>query len=274
MHILIKNRKAQVILFLLLILTVWWFLVSPFDPEGASDHSRYVWGAFYQMVALIGGLFGLISARSWGGFKSVMGRSIIAFSVGLLLQSFGQSVYSFYNLYLKVEAPYPSLGDIGFFGSIPAYIYGVLLLARASGVKVSLRTFSNQIQAVLLPLVLLGLSYLVFLRNYEIDWSLPLQVFLDFGYPFGQAIYVSLAILTFLLSRKVLGGMMKIPILFVLVALVLQYLSDYNFLYQFSKETWHVAGYGDYLYLLSYFLMSISLIQLGLVHQIVRNGSK
>jgi hypothetical protein len=191
-----------------------------------------------------------------------MGRAILSFAVGLLLQNVGQSVFSWYNLVAQVALPYPSLADVGYFGSIPFYIYGVLMLARASGVHITLKAFSAKLQAITIPLIMLTLSYFFFLYGYEPDWSDPLRVFLDFGYPLGQAVYVSLAILTYLLSTKTLGGVMKNKVLLVLAALVIQYAADYNFLYQAAYGTWTVSGYGDVLYLLAYFLMAIGLIQL------------
>ena len=88
------------------------------------------------------------------------------------------------------------------------------------------------------------------------------SVFLDFGYPIGQAVYVSIAILAFILSKDVLGGIMRGPIIFVIYALVIQYLADSNFLFQVINSTWINGGYGDFLYTLAYFLMAISLIKI------------
>ena len=87
-------------------------------------------------------------------------------------------------------------------------------------------------------------------------------MFLDFGYPLGQALYVSLALLTYLLSTKTLGGIMKNKVLLILFALAVQYAADYNFLSQAYAETWRNGGYGDAIYLLAYFLMALGLIQL------------
>ncbi len=109
--------------------------------------------------------------------------------------------------------------------------------------------------------MLLAYSYWVFLKGYEFDWSAPLKIFLEFGYPLGQAIYVSLAILTLFLTRGVLGGVMKNRVLFVLFALLMQYLADYTFLYQASQETWAAGGINDYMYLASYFIMALALLQ-------------
>lgn len=264
---IIRDTRAKISILFFVIVTVWWMLLPANSDLQEIMSKRFLWGSFYQIIALWGGLVGILIAQSWGGVKSVLGRSALAFSIGLLLQVFGQSVYSYYNLIAKIEAPYPSIGDVGFFGSIPLYIWGVLSLGRAAGVRVSLRSFSNQIWAVIIPLILLSGSYIIFLQGHTYDWSVPLTTFLDFAYPLGQAFYVSLALLIFFLSRKVLGGIMRGPTIFFLFALVVQYLADFNFLYQASRGTWYVAGYGDYLYAISYLVMSLALFYLGISYK-------
>lgn len=260
---LLSSRTAQFTILTFLIFTIWWLFLSPLNPESPYPESRTIWSVTYQLIALWGGINGLFISTKWGGVKSVIGRSIVAFSIGLLLQSFGQTVYSYYLLRLHIDAPYPSLGDVGYFGTIPFYIYGVLLLAKASGIRISIKSFGKKLQAVLIPLVILFISYYVFLRGYEFDWSAPIRVFLDFGYPLGGAIYISLTLLTLLLSRKVLGGIMKTPILFILAALVFEYAGDFTFPYSVSQETYFAGSYVDYLYVVAYSMMALSLIRLG-----------
>lgn len=262
-RLLTQDSAAKIVILIFAILTVWWGALQYLGYEQTSEFRNLIWAALYQAVALYGGVWGLvIGFKSWGGTKSVIGRAVLAFSIGLLLQSFGQTIFSFYNLVLEVDIPYPSIADIGFFGSIPLYIYGTVLLARASGVAVSMRSYASKTQAMLIPLVMLALSYYFFLRGYEIDWTAPLRMFLDFGYPLGQAIYVSIAILTYLLSKRVLGGVMKGKVIWILLALVVQYIADYNFLFQTIHETWLNGGYGDFIYMLSYLFMALGLLQL------------
>ncbi len=251
--------KVAVCIFVLL--SLWWLIVA-FLLENKSVNSNLYWAASYQLMAVFGGVFGLIISRSWGGFKSTVGKTIIFFSTGLLLQVFGQSVFSFYNLVLGVEIPYPSLADIGFFLSVPFYIYAAYLLGKASGVLISLKSIYNKIQSILIPAGVLVISYFIFLKGYEFDWSTPLKIFLDFGYPFGQAIYIAFALLVYMLSRDYLGGIMRSKVLMILLALIVQYIAEYNFLYQASNQTWVNGGYGDYIYLISYFLMTIALINM------------
>lgn len=257
----IKNEwqaKAAIILFL--ILSLWWFL----DPVILGKGHERILGDFasiYFILPLWGGIWGISVSRKWGGLKSVMGKAMIMFSLGLFAQVFGELVYAYLTFYEKISIPYPSIGDVGYFGSIPLYIYGVWLLARASGIRIQLKSFTNKIQAVVIPIVMLFIGYYLFLQGYEFNWNNSLTIFFDFGYPLGQAFYISLAILTYTLSRNTLGGIMRPKILFILFALFIQFLSDYNFLYQVSRESWVTGGYGNMLYLTAYLLMTLGLIQ-------------
>ena len=186
-----------------------------------------------------------------------------------MLQALGQSVFSFYNLFLHVDIPYPSFADIGFFLSIPAYIYGVILLGAASGVSY-FKSFRHKIFVILIPVTMAFFSYHFFLRGYVFDWSAPLKIFLDFGYPFGQALYISLAVVVYIFSLKFLGGVLRRSILLILTALVIQYVADYNFLYQAINQSWVNGAYGDYIYAVSYFSMAFGLISLGSMFEKIR----
>lgn len=262
----IKNEfAAKVAVGLFLILTVWWIILY---LSGVQEQiENYLFGATYGLMAAWGGFWGITIAKHWGGTKSVLGKAILALSFGLLAAEFGQIVFSYYNIFSGVEVPYPSLADVGFFANIPLYTIGIILLAKASGIQFTLQKLSSKLQAVLLPVAMLAFSYFFFLQGYEVDWTDPVRVFLDFGYPLGQALYVSIAVLVYVLSKNILGGVMKVKVLFLLFAFVAQYLADYNFLFQNSRGTWLNAGYGDYLYLLAYFIMTLGLLQLKTIYK-------
>lgn len=269
-----KEGRAQFVVILFLLLTAFWVTLQTgvFDGKILFNHSYHkLFGALYGFVALLGALWGLNIAKQWGGTKSVMGKSIVMFSLALFAQEFGQLSLSYLDYAYNIAGAYPSIGDLGYFGSIPLYALGVYYLAKASGVNISLQLFTKKLQAILIPAGMLFVGYFLFLRGYEFDWSSPIKVFLDLGYPLGDAMYVSLAILTYLLSRGVLGGIMKSKILFLLFALGAQFVTDYTFLYQSSRGTWTVGGINDYMYLTTYFLMTLALLQLKTVHDQLRS---
>lgn len=266
-----KTKTSLLVLTVFTFFTLWWVYIAFFLKTTDSPHNLAFTDS-YGVIALIGGIVGLFISRKWGGYRSLMGRSILFFALGLLLQEFGQLSYSTYYYVFHVEVPYPSIGDIGYFGSIPIYIIALLNLAKASGVSLSLKRLSSKIVFVLVPLIILSISYYVFLRGYTFEWSSPLAVVLDFGYPLGQAIYISIAILIYILSRGILGGIMRNKVLFILVALVVQYVADFMFLYKANRDTWYAAGPNDYTYLIAYLLMTLALINLGRVVDRLRNG--
>lgn len=256
-----KNKAFKLVTIFFIGLTIWW--VTIFARGLTEGNENNLFTVVYPILSLLGGIAGWVFAKKWGGFKSTLGSSIGMFALGLLAQFVGQVMYSYY-IYIKgIEIPYPSVGDISFFSSIIFYLIGVILLSKVSGLKMSVKSMRGKLQAFLIPLGILLISYLVFLKGYAPDWSNKMVIFLDFGYPIGQAVYVSIAILALLISKDILGGMMRKPIMLLVAALILQYIADFNFSYQVSRDAWYVGGFNDYLYCAAYFFMTISLFSIG-----------
>jgi hypothetical protein len=268
-----KNKLAYILpAVIFLVFSIIWLHLRQLDLE-STRNARQLWGATYQIIALYGAITGFFISKKWGGYRSMLGRSIMFFSIGLLLQCIGQTYSSYYVYHYAVESPpYPAIGDIGFMGSVFAYIYGAYLMSKVSGAGVRLKKSSNKIIAFLLVFLILSISYFFFLKDYSFDWSQKLKVLLDFMYPVGQAMYVSVAFLALFMSWNVLGGIMKRPILCLIFALLFQYFSDFFFLYQAGQGNWYVGNINDYVYCVSYFLMAISLIQLGNAFKVIQNS--
>jgi hypothetical protein len=264
---LIKRDAAIIIsVIFFLLFTIWWITLRSMNFPNDSNENQ-LFAAVYGIIALWGGIWGITISHKWGGFRSVLGKSILLFSIGLFFQEIGQLSYSYYIYFLRIPLPYPSIGDLFFYSTIPLYIAATLLLAQASGAHISLKQLSSKLQAVIVPVAVLILSYVIFLEEYKFDWTNPLKVFIDFAAPFGQAIYISLALLTFILTRNILGGIMKNRVMLILFALLAQFTADWTFLYQASRGTWYAGGLNDYMYLVAYFLMTIALLQLNTVYK-------
>ena len=231
-------------------------------------------GYTYGLMALVGAIIGFITARQWGGFRTVLGKALMFFALGLFAQEAGQLIFTYYNYVSKIQIPYPSWGDVAYFGSTLSYICGGVFLAKAAGVKFSLKTNRYKIIAILVPAILLAISYWVFLHNHQYDWHKPLTVFLDLGYPIGDATYISLAITAYLLSRKLLGGIMRAGIIVVMLALFLQYISDFTFLYQSNRGTYLGGQFDDLFYFISYFVMTAAMIKFYMTYSELRSRAK
>ena len=223
----------------------------------------------YGILAAIGGIGGLVASKKWGGRTSMFGKAILLLSIGLLFQFLGQVSYAIYHYVYHVENPYPSFGEIFYFGSIPIYIVGIFLFAKSIGSFYMIKKASSMLLLIAVPLIALAFSYKLFLSDYIFSGVTPVTAFLDVGYPIGQSLYVSGAVLALLLSLKVLGGALRNVVLFLLLALIFQYFADTFFLYQTYSETWTEAGSSDMLFATAYTLMGIALLQIGLKSDIL-----
>ena len=266
-----KNNYLVFVTVLFGFFVLFWAIIHIFKLE----HLYEIFSDTYGGMALLSGIYGLKLSKSWGYTKSLVGKSILLFSLGLVAQGFGQVTYSIYYLVLGIDVPYPSIGDLGYFGSIPLYIFGVWFLGKAAGMAHSLKSCKGIIVSVLVPLVILVASYAFFLSGYDFMEVPPLVVFFDFGYPLGQAIYLALAITVYLLSKSMLGGIMKDRVLILLAALLAQYAADFTFLFQASRDVWEAGGINDFMYLVSYLLMFIALVHVdSALGQMLKIGKK
>ncbi len=257
-----NNKILRFVTIFFLLLTVWWIAMYVRGLTEGKENELFI--LIYPVLPLVGGIYGFIFAKKWGGFKSTFGSSITWFAIGFFFQFLGQYLYVYYQLIVGVEVPYPSIGDVFYFGSVLFYIFGAYKLALVAGIKLTFKSIKGKL-ALLIPFIVLFLSYYILLQGYEADWSNKLIVFLDFGYPIGQAIYLSIALLALLISKDILGGLMRKPIMLLIAALVGQFIADFVFSYQVSREvsTFYAAGTNDYMFALAYFLMTFALFSIG-----------
>lgn len=252
---------GKLLLIVFLLLTGWWVFLM-FSNFGDFSINNQLFAAVYCVFALSGSIFGFWMSKKWGGIKSIMGKSLILFSFGLLGQLFGQIMYSYYIYFLKIEVPYPSLGDFGYFSTPIFYSFALIYLAKACGVTYNLKKIKYQIMSLIAPAFLLLVGYNIFLRGYEFDWNQPIKIFLDFWYPLGGAFYIGLAVSILLLSKGILGGIMKPKVMLLIFALFTQFAADFYFLYVTYYGKYYPGGANDYAEMIAYFFMNIALIEL------------
>ncbi len=243
-----------------IIFTLYW--ISYQFTLSTNNFARHMFGSTYFVIALWGSIWGVKIANKWGGVKSIMGKAILFFSLGLFAQAFGQVTYSYYDNVLHMQIPYPTLGDIGYFGTIPLFIFAVILLGKAAGIKWERNLFVKHSISLAALFLFLSLGYYLLLQQYIFDWSNPLKIFLDFAYPLGDGIYTYLALLIYIELKKSKNNIMKSKVMLFFIALLIFFLSDYVFIYQANSGTWHVGQINDLMYLAAYVLMTFAILRL------------
>lgn len=242
-----------------ILLTIYWVITLSLTKFVNKDSFTFDFSDVYGMVAAWGGIWALLVAKQWKKSLNIS-RALLFFGVGLLLQEFGQIAYSVYSEVWGIVIPYPSIGDIGYFGSMLSYLIAVIFLAKASGVTLRLKSLRAAALAFFIPVIFLSASFFLFLQGAELDINNPLKLFLDLGYPIFDAVYVSIAILTYLLTRDS-GGKLRSQVFMILLALIWQFACDFVFIYQASQGTWAQNGFNDYMYFVSYVLMTLAILR-------------
>lgn len=218
---------------------------------------------FYGLIPLIGGLYGLLVARHWGGRHSAVGRAVVFLSLGLITWATGIAIWLFYNFILHVEIPYPSWADAAFIISWPLWSIGVIFLSMATGAKFGLRKVGGKIMLFMIPLVVIILSYyflVVVARGGEFELSTQfLQIFFDLAYPIGDIVILTLATLIYGLSFKYFGGKYRYAINLILAAFVLNYLADFTFSYTTTTETYYNGSLADILFATTMTVFSVGI---------------
>src|SRR3989344_1417831 len=261
MNTLFKQRAVQILTFGYLLgvsCYVWIYTTGLVDTL-----YNYLWGlVFLGVLPVLGGISGILISRNWGFLSSALGRAILFFSAGVAVWGVGGVIYSYYNIALAIEVPYPSIADLFFVLSIPFLIVGLINLGKGIGRGYKLRALRCKAIFAIIPLFIIATSYHYFtsvggdgFASFT-DASI-LEIVLDFLYSIQDALLITTIALIYGLSYRVFGGRFKQPINLLFVAFLFYYLTDFAYSYTVKQETYYVANWVDLLYLNTMFLISI-----------------
>lgn len=245
-------------------LVVWW--VTIFVRGIFETTENYLYSLIYGLIPLFWGLFGLKNSFYWGGFKSLLGRSIAFLSLGTLAWAIGNLIWGYYNLVVRDAVPYPGLSDFGFGLSYPLWAIGIFFLAKVTGAVFSLREAKGKVILFVLPVIVIVTSYYFLFtvaRGGVIDTEGGLlKLFLDVAYPVWDVINLTLALLLYGLSINYLGGRFKWPVITLLLGIGSMYIADFFFSYNTTLETFFVGSWVDLVYTISMFLIVLGVTSL------------
>lgn len=252
--------------FYFMVVLLWVFLQTSGRTGENVDNLNYWYSFLFGLIPLVGGLTGMLKSRIWGGLKSVLGKAIFFFSLGLFLWGFGEAIWSYYNFFMAEPAPYPSIADIGFAPSIFFWILGTWYLARASG---AMHAFKNsraaQMLSVVISVALAGLAYHMLVNVARAGVLVPegetaIKTVLDIAYPLGDFLALIFASVVFTLSHKYLGGIYRPAIASMLIGLAIMYFGDFSFSYATTDGTFYNGNFGDLLLASGNFFMTFGIL--------------
>jgi hypothetical protein len=216
------------------------------------------------LFPLMGGCFGLRSAKTWGGTNSVVGRGVTFISLGLLTWGLGTVFWCYYSYFAYLEVPYPSLADVAYIWSWPLWAVGIWNLGRVMGVQYSLRKTAYKLLLIAIPIFVSIVSYIalyVIARGGTMDFTGGLiKLFFDLFYPIASTVITTLVLLAFLLSGEYLGGKFKNVFLLLLLGFFCNYIADFMLAYTSTTGTFYNGHIADLFFTTSMFLISQSVI--------------
>jgi len=226
---------------------------------------NYLYSFLFGLIPLFGGLIAMFRSKVWGGLRSAIGKAVFFIGLGIFLWGCGELIWSYYNFFMNVPAPYPSLADIGFAPSIFFYGLGTAFLAKAIGAKFGLRNKLAKVFVILAPIIILAFSYYILVTVARGGVLVPegetmLKTILDIAYPLGSFVALTIAIILSGLSFKYLGGRYKFDIYAILLGLGVMFIGDTVFSYTTTVGTYYNANFGDLLLTTGLFLLSFGVL--------------
>jgi hypothetical protein len=254
-------QKISVI-FLAFLLVLWIALMSTGTTEGFYN---YLYSFLFGLTPLIGGVIALFSANKWGGLRTAIGKAVFFIGLGIFFWGCGEMIWSYYNFFLGIPAPYPSLADVGFAPSIFFYGLGAFYLSKVTGAKFGLRNKIAKLFVVIAQVIIVALSYYVLVviaRNGVIvpEGESLLKIILDIAYPLGDFLALTIAVIISGLSFKYLGGRYTFDIAAILLGLGVMFVGDSFFSYTTTVGTYYNANWGDLFLMLGTFLLTYGVL--------------
>ena len=97
---------------------------------------NYIFNLAYSVIFFLGMYAGFLRSRNFVD-KPNLQKSMIFFGIGMFFYGVGLVIWTFYNLILKVEIPYPSYADISFLLYYPGVFVGIYFLIKSLGEQIN-----------------------------------------------------------------------------------------------------------------------------------------
>jgi hypothetical protein len=257
------NTPQKVFTGIFILIVIFW--VALFATHTTEGVYNYTYSFVFGLIPLLGGFYSMYRSHIWGGMKSAVGRAVSFIGLGVFCWGMGETIWSYYNFFLNIAAPYPSLADLFFAPSIFFYGLGMVFLSQATGAKYALRNGLAKIFAIGAPLVIAAISYYLLVVVARGGVLIPegettLKAILDVVYPFGDFLGLTLGIVISGLSFKYLGGKYRLDTYAILAGLGVMFVADTVFSYTTTVGSYYNADFGDLLLTVGTFLLTYGVL--------------
>lgn len=259
-----RDRWSKVLLLVLILTMITAIMVNLFHLRATT--LNHLVSLFLTFIPSIGFIIGCIRSRQWGGFKTVIGRSLIFLSLGLFFWALGSWIWSYYNFFLGNEMPYPSWADVGY---VPFYLWagiGLVMLANFTSLQTELNGAKSKVYFFCIPILMAIVTYyFIFVQLHGGSiWQTnePAKVFVDLYYPLADVVVLTIIVLTSGLAFNFLGERLRVPITLLILGFIVNYVADFYFSYSTTVGSYYGGELADILFSCAMFLLSLGVSNL------------
>ncbi len=236
---------------LLFLLLLAWGILLQLNPA-KNTFWNYAFNIGNGLLYLTGGIaaYAFVMKRAAGGIR----RGAGLFALGHILWGIGSFIWTYYNLVLNVEVPFPSAADVFYLAFVVCYAIGLWHL-------------SEDTEDTARPKNLRSALYLIFLcygATFYVFWRMPLSdaTFMEsissFIYPIIDTFVLAQA---FVLAQVGRSGSRKSMFL-VIAGIIIQLLGDYLFSYSEMIGVYWNGGLTDLFYTASGYILFLAVMSL------------
>ncbi len=262
-------NSFKVIIFLYLVASAFWVALMvifrySLVSQPSVDFLKLLTQIPLAVIPIVGGILGLKNSMAWGGFKSIIGRCSLFLSLGLIAWGGGMVVWNYYIFFTDYQIPYPSLADAGYVLGLLFFVVGIWALSDVVGAKFALRSKEGILALVMIPVVifLLSMYLLIYVARGGVLTDTSggyVKLFFDILYPLGDVVILTMVSLIYILSRNLLGGRYKVPVLTLFVGFLIFYISDFSFSYTTTIGAYYNGYFPDFLFTTAMFVLSLGM---------------
>ena len=257
------NYAQRISLLYMGAMALFWLIL--FFGHTTSSKLNYGYSFLMGILPFLGGLLAMIRARDWSSTQGFISKGVTFLGLGLFCWGCGELIWSYYNFFAHVSAPYPSFADLGFAPSVFFYCIGAVYLARAAGADLGLRRRFATLFMIVAPVVMFFISYyfLVTVARQGVllsNTDSVLKNFFDVAYPLGDFISLTAAVIISGLSFKFIMKEYRVAILSILSGLFVMFVADSVFSYTTSISMYFNADFGDLIFTLALFLLTFGVL--------------
>lgn len=216
--------------------------------------------AFIYMIGGVAGLYYAISPRMPQDIR----KGLMYLGLGELSWAMAAILWSYFNIFLHINEPYPSISDFFFIAFMVDISFGALFILKYSQARISRRIALEAIAIIVVTYIVT----LAFVSPPVITPHISITTAMfNFIYPVGDAFILALALAIYRLGNKTTLANAK----YLMIAFLLQTLGDFVFGYVTIHNTYWNGDMADIIYTLSGFALSAGIINLGISSSNVKN---